>query len=119
MDLNKLTMKSQAALQEAHQQASARSHQLIEPEHVLFALLADAEGVVFPLLHHVGANPAHLRTRVGESLEAMPKVYTQGVEVRISPATAKLLETAGVEAESLTVRTPRIRSRPSRGSGAT
>ena len=58
MDLNKLTMKSQAALAEAQQQASARNHQLIEPEHVLFALLADPEGVVFPLLHHVGANPA-------------------------------------------------------------
>jgi ATP-dependent Clp protease ATP-binding subunit ClpB len=102
MDLNKLTMKSQAALQEAQQQATVRHHQLIEPEHVLFALLADAEGVVFPLLHHVGANPAKMRTTVDEALDAMPKVYAQGVEVRISPATAKLLEAAGAEAEALT-----------------
>jgi ATP-dependent Clp protease ATP-binding subunit ClpB len=102
MDLNKLTMKSQAALQEAHQQASARNHQSIEPEHVLFALLADAEGVVFPLLHHVGANPAQLRARVDEVLDAMPKVYAQGVEVRISPATGRLLDAAGTEAEALT-----------------
>jgi len=102
MDLNKLTLKSQAALQEAHQQATARHHQLIEPEHVLFALLADAEGVVFPLLHHVRANPAQLRTRVSEALDAMPKVYAQGVDVRISPATAKLIEAAGAEAEALT-----------------
>ena len=102
MDLNKLTVKSQAALQEAHQEATARHHQLIEPEHVLFALLADAEGVVFPLLHHVGATPAQLRSRVNEVLDAMPKVYTQGVEVRISAATAKLLEAAGAEAEGLT-----------------
>ena len=102
MDLNKLTVKSQAALQEAHQQATARHHQLLEPEHVLFALLADAEGVVFPLLHHVGATPAQLRAKVGEVLDAMPKVYAQGVEVRISPATAKLLEAAGAEAEALT-----------------
>ena len=102
MDLNKLTMKSQAALQEAQQQAIVRHHQLIEPEHVLFALLADAEGVVFPLLHHVGANPAKLRATVDEALDAMPKVYAQDVEVRISPATAKLLEAAGPEAEALT-----------------
>jgi len=102
MDLNKLTMKSQAALQEAQQQATVRHHQQIEPEHVLFALLADAEGVVFPLLHHVGANPAKLRATVDEALDAMPKVYAQGVEVRISPATAKLLEAAGTEAEALT-----------------
>ncbi len=102
MDLNKLTMKSQAALQEAQQQATVRHHQLIEPEHVLFALLADAEGVVFPLLHHVGANPAKLRAAVDEALDAMPKVYAQDVEVRISPATARLLEAAGTEAEALT-----------------
>jgi ATP-dependent Clp protease ATP-binding subunit ClpB len=102
MDLNKLTMKSQAALQEAQRQAAARHHQSIEPEHVLLALLADAEGVVFPLLHHVGANPAQLRARVDEVLETMPKVYAQGVEVRISPATATLLEHAGTEAEALT-----------------
>jgi ATP-dependent Clp protease ATP-binding subunit ClpB len=102
MDLNKLTLKSQAALQEAQQQAGARNHQLIEPEHVLFALLADSEGVVFPLLHHVGANPAQLRANVGEALDAIPKVYAQGVDVRISPATAKVLEAAGSEAEALT-----------------
>jgi ATP-dependent Clp protease ATP-binding subunit ClpB len=102
MDLNKLTLKSQAALQEAHQQATARHHQLIEPEHVLFALLADAEGVVFPLLHHVGANPAQLRAKADEALDAIPKVYAQDVDVRISPATAKLIEAAGIEAEGLT-----------------
>jgi len=102
MDLNKLTMKSQAALQEAQRQATVRNHQLIEPEHVLFALLADSEGVVFPLVHHVGANPAQLRANVDEALDAMPKVYAQGVEIRISPATAKVLEAAGSEAEALT-----------------
>ncbi|HVF08705.1 MAG TPA: ATP-dependent chaperone ClpB [Actinomycetota bacterium] len=102
MDLNKLTMRSQAALQEAHQQATARHHQLIEPEHVLLALLADAEGVVFPLLHHVGANPAQLRAEVAGAVDAMSKVYAQGVDVRISPATAKLLEAAGAEAVALT-----------------
>ena len=69
---------------------------------MLVALLADAEGVVFPLLHHVGANPAQLRARVEEALEAMPKVYAQGVDVRISSATAALLERAGTEAEALT-----------------
>jgi ATP-dependent Clp protease ATP-binding subunit ClpB len=103
MDLNKLTMKSQSALAEAQQQAVARHHQAIEPEHVLFGLLGDPEGIVFPLLHHVGANPAQLRSRVGEALDAIPKVYTQGVaEPRISAATGRLLDAAGNEAEALT-----------------
>jgi ATP-dependent Clp protease ATP-binding subunit ClpB len=103
MDLNKLTIKSQSALAEAQQQAVARHHQTIEPEHVLFALLGDPEGVVFPLLHHVGANPAQLRSRVAEALDAIPKVFTQGaVEPRISAATGRLLDAAGNEAEALT-----------------
>ena len=103
MDLNKLTMRSQAALADAQQQAVARHHQSIEPEHVLFALLGDPEGIVYPLLHHVGANPATLRQQVGAALEAMPKVYTQEpAEPRVGPATARLLETAGTEAEALT-----------------
>src|SRR4029077_14873837 len=46
MDLDKLTMKTRAALDGAHQQALARNQQEIVPEHVLFALLSDAEGVV-------------------------------------------------------------------------
>jgi ATP-dependent Clp protease ATP-binding subunit ClpB len=103
MDLNKLTMKSQAALAEAQQQAVARSHQQIDPEHVLFALLGDPEGIVYPLLHHVGANPAQLRARVDEALGALPKVFTAGAgEARISASTGRMLEAAATEAEALT-----------------
>ncbi len=102
MDLDRLTIKSQAALQEAHQQASARHHQQIEPEHVLYALLTDPEGVVFPLLHQLGVVPKQLRDTVDESLAAKPKVYAEGVQIGLSPATARLLEAAGREAEQLT-----------------
>jgi len=103
MDLNKLTMKSQAALQEAQQQAVARDHAAIEPAHVLFALLSDPEGTVFPVLQHLGVNPGQLRGRVDESLDKLPKVFTQGGgDVRISNATGRLIEAAGSEAEALT-----------------
>jgi ATP-dependent Clp protease ATP-binding subunit ClpB len=102
VDIDKLTIKSQAALQEAQRQADARHHQTIEPEHVLLALLSDPEGVVLPLLHAAGANPAQLRSRVADALDRMPKVYTQGDEIRISAATGRVLETAAREAETLT-----------------
>ena len=105
MDLSRLTIKSQAALQEAHDQAVARNHQTIEPEHVLLALLSDAEGIVFPLLHQAGANPGALRARVDEALDRLPKVFGGGpgaADVRISPATGRLLDGAGREAEALT-----------------
>ena len=102
MDPNKLTMKSQAALEAAREQAVARSHQAIEPEHVLLALLSDADGVIYPLLHRLGMSPRALRDQVGEALDRIPKVYAQGAEVRVSPATGMLLERAFAEAKKLT-----------------
>jgi ATP-dependent Clp protease ATP-binding subunit ClpB len=102
MDLDRLTIKSQTALQEAHQQATARHHQQLEPEHLLYALLTDPEGVVFPLLHQLGVVPKQLRDRVDELLDAKPKVYAEGVQVSLSPSVARILEAAGREAEQLT-----------------
>src|SRR5205807_4965829 len=103
MDLSKLTMKSQAALEGAREQAVARDHQTIEPEHVLFALLSDPEGVIYPLLHRVGVSPRTLRDQVDASLDGMPKVYAQGPsQVGLSPATSSMLDRAFREAEGLT-----------------
>jgi ATP-dependent Clp protease ATP-binding subunit ClpB len=102
VDLNKLTLKSQAALEAAREQAVARSHQTIEPEHVLLALLADAEGVVYPLLHALGASPRALRDQVEAALDRLPKVYAQGVEVRLGPASVAMLDRAFAEAQKLT-----------------
>ena len=103
MDPNKLTLKSQAALEGARQQALARSHQAIEPEHLLFALLSDPEGVVYPLLHSLGVPPKPLRDRVDAALDRLPKVYVQGArDVRVGPALAVVLDTAFREAEALT-----------------
>jgi ATP-dependent Clp protease ATP-binding subunit ClpB len=103
MDPNKLTMKSQAALDGARQQALARNHQAIEPEHLLFALLSDPEGVVYPLLHHLGVAPKPLRDQVDAALDRVPKVYAQGsTDVRISPALGTALDAAFREAGALT-----------------
>ncbi len=103
MDLNKLTLRSQAALEGAREQAVARSHQTIEPEHVLFALLSDPEGVIYPLLHRLGVSPRTLRDRVDAVLDRLPRVYAHGVsEVRLSPATAAMLDRAFAQAQALT-----------------
>jgi ATP-dependent Clp protease ATP-binding subunit ClpB len=102
MDLSKLTMKSQTALEAAREQAVARDHQSIEPEHVLFALLSDPDGVVYPLLHRLGVSPRTLRDRVDSALDRLPKVYAQGAQVGLSQATAVMLDRALREAEGLT-----------------
>jgi ATP-dependent Clp protease ATP-binding subunit ClpB len=103
VDLNKLTLKSQAALQAAQELARQRNHQLVEPAHVLHALLSDPEGVVYPLLQKVGQSPRVLRDRVDEAIDRIPKVFGQAVpEPYLSTATQRVLERAFAEAESLT-----------------
>src|SRR4029077_16300869 len=101
MDLNKLTLKSQEALRTAQQKAAARNHAQIEPAHLLFALLADPEGVITALLHRVGQSPRSLRDRVEGLLDRLPKVYG-GQEVGLSAASQQVLERAFAEAASLT-----------------
>src|SRR5213596_1907030 len=103
MDMEKLTLKTRSALDGAHQQALARNHQEIVPEHVLFAMLSDPEGVVYPLLQQLGVQPKALRDRVGEALDRIPKVFAGGqVEPRFGAGVSKLLQAAGAEADSLT-----------------
>ena len=102
MDLNRLTVRARGALEGAHQQAVARNHQQIEPVHVLFALLGDPEGIVFPVLHALGVQPKTVRDRADTELDRIPKVYAQGVEPRFSPVATRMLTAAGTEAEALT-----------------
>ena len=75
VDPNKLTIKSQEAVRQAQQLAQARNHQMVEPPHLLYALLSDPEGVVYPLLQRLGQSPRALRDRVEELLDRIPKVY--------------------------------------------
>jgi ATP-dependent Clp protease ATP-binding subunit ClpB len=102
MDINKLTLKSKEALAEAERQARARSHQQVEPEHLLHALLSDPEGVVFPLLHSLGVSPRNLRDELEERLNRIPKVYGGTEDIYLSPAARHVLERATSEAQSLT-----------------
>ncbi|HEV8682682.1 MAG TPA: ATP-dependent chaperone ClpB [Actinomycetota bacterium] len=102
MDVNKLTLKSREALAEAERQARARSHQQVEPEHLLHAFLSDPEGVVFPLLYSLGVSPRGVRDQVEERLERIPKVYGGTGDVFLAPAAKHVLERAASEAESLT-----------------
>src|SRR5918996_599650 len=100
MDLNKLPLKSQEALATAQTLAQGRNHQQVEPAHVLGALLAQPEGVVFPLLQKLEASPRSLSNRLEGVLEGLPRVYGS-VEIYLSTAVRTTLESAFREAEAL------------------
>jgi ATP-dependent Clp protease ATP-binding subunit ClpB len=102
LNLEKLTLKSQEAVAAAQQVAAQRTHQAVEPEHLLYALLSDPDGVVFPVVQKLGITPGALRDRVGGLLDRLPKVYS-AEETRFgSPALVRVFERAHEEARALT-----------------
>ena len=100
MKLDKLTVKAQEALQSAQEIARKRDHQEIQPEHLLQALLAQADGLVVPLLQRVGADLNLLNARVEEEQRKLPRVHG-GEGGNLSQRTLKILDIAQAEAEAL------------------
>jgi ATP-dependent Clp protease ATP-binding subunit ClpB len=64
MNLNKLTLKSQEALQNAQEIASSYGNQVLEPDHLLAALVQDTEGTVVPVLQKIGVNLSTLKIKI-------------------------------------------------------
>jgi len=103
MDPNKLTLKSQEALQEAKSIAEKKHHQQIEVEHLLSALLSQKDGVVIPILQKLGANPDLIHSQLENELNRIPQVTGRGAgQVYLSSRANEILNMAWKEAEALT-----------------
>ena len=74
MDPNRLTEKSQEALRAAQALAARLSHQQIDNEHLLAALLEQEKGVVPDILLRAGVDLENLHRRLMADLEKLPKV---------------------------------------------
>ncbi len=101
VNFNKLTIKSQEALQNAQEIASNYSNQLIEPEHIFAALIQDPEGIVSSMIQKLGVNKDLIQTRVGELLNKLPKVSGAGSQASLSRDANEVLENAFKEASTL------------------
>ncbi len=102
MNLNKFTTKSQEALQNAQEIASSYGNQLIEPEHMLAALVQDPQGTVVPVLEKIGVNTGVLKIKINDLLGKLPKVSGASIANQsLSPALGRLIESAGKQAEEL------------------
>jgi ATP-dependent Clp protease ATP-binding subunit ClpB len=102
MQLDKLTLKSQEALQEAQRVAHELSHQEVDGEHLLLALLGQAGSLVPELLQKIGVPPAKLQSDVERELARRHKVQgTSSSDVFLSPNLKKALDAAQSEAGKL------------------
>ena len=91
MRTEKLTSKFQMALADAQSLAVGRSHQFIEPVHVMLALLDQQGGTVRHLLTKTGSNVNLLRSRLGEALDQLPQVAGTEGDLHISNDLNRLL----------------------------
>ena len=102
MNLNQFTEKAQEALQTAQAVAARHHHQQLEPEHVLAALLEDAEGLVPRLVQHAGCNPQNIVDAIANALAAKPSVTGPGAdEIRAGQRITRLLDTAQRESKRM------------------
>ena len=102
MNLNKLTIKSQEALEGAQSIASEYQNQAIEPEHLLLALLRDEEGISASILKKAGANIDYIRSKAEESVKKFPKISGGGTASQyLSQPLAGLLDSAEKEASQM------------------
>jgi ATP-dependent Clp protease ATP-binding subunit ClpB len=96
---DKLTLKSQEAVQRAQEVARERGHQRLEPMHLLVALLDAEQSVVRSLLSQLGVTPAQLLRAAEEGLNALPKV--EGGEPTIGSDLSRVLDTSQAEADRM------------------
>jgi ATP-dependent Clp protease ATP-binding subunit ClpB len=96
---DRLTLKSQEALQKAQEVARQHGHQRLEPMHLMAALLDNEQTVARSLLTQLGVNPAQLLRAVDEGLNALPKV--EGGDPTMGSDLNRVLDAAQAEADRM------------------
>jgi len=99
MQPEKLTLKSQEALQEAQRLAREYSHQEIDGEHLALALIGQSESLIPDLLERIGVPAARLQPDLEAELARRHKV--QGGEPYAGADLRKALDAAQSEATKL------------------
>ena len=94
MNPDKFTGKLQQALAEAQSLAVGRDHQIIEPVHLLIALISQKGGTVPHLLTQAGVNVSTLQSDLGNYLDSLPQVDGTDGAMHLSSHLSKLLNRA-------------------------
>ncbi|MFL0860996.1 ATP-dependent chaperone ClpB [Vibrio parahaemolyticus] len=90
MRLDRFTSKFQIAISDAQSLALGRDHQYIEPVHLMVALLDQNGSPIRPLLTMLDVDVTHLRSKLGEMLDRLPKVSGIGGDVQLSSSMGTL-----------------------------
>ena len=104
MDMNRMTLKLQEALQAASAHALRRSHQGIDVEHLLLALLEQDGGLTKPLLEQAGLSVAAVQSATEQALAKLPQVQGSGAapgQLHVTSRLSQVLTSAEQEMQGL------------------
>jgi ATP-dependent Clp protease ATP-binding subunit ClpB len=103
MRMDRLTIKSQEALQEAQRLAERKGNQELQPEHLLLTLLEDDEGIASQIMGRLSVDAKSLRSDLVREIDRLPKVSgaTPLGQLYISARLKEVMEKAFEEAEHL------------------
>lgn len=97
---DKLTVKSQEAMQSASSVATDNGNPELLPVHLLAALLEDREGIIVPVLEKLGVPTERLLHDINRVLEKLPKVSGGGAQPSMSNALNRVLDQSFKEAQN-------------------
>jgi ATP-dependent Clp protease ATP-binding subunit ClpB len=104
MDMNRMTIKLQEALQTASSHAMRRSHQGMDVEHLLLAFLEQEGGIAPALFEQAGISPVAARQAAEQALGKLPQVQGAGGgpgQLHLTPRLNQVLTKAEEEQRAL------------------
>ena len=98
---DKFTIKVQEAVRTATEAAKDKNHQELQPEHLLYALLKQDDGVIVPIIQKLGINPTLLSSKTEELIAKIPLVEGGAGQFYLSTALSKIMDQAWKETQRL------------------
>lgn len=98
---NKLTEKSREAIAEAQGQALDHHNSTLEPEHLLFALANQSDGLVPTILRRLGREPSALVAKANAAIANLPSTSGGDEELRAGTRFARLMREASRVSEGM------------------
>lgn len=99
-DIEKMTRKSQEAMQAAARLAERKNSPSVEPEHLLLELIQQAEGIVPRLLDRLSVPQAPFLSELHAKTDRFPQVTGGGQKLFAGPRLEKVFKAAEVEAQA-------------------
>ena len=101
-NFNRLTVKAQEIVQNALEIAQNYNNQILEPDHLLAAIVQESGNIADTILQKTGGNVKSVKLKINDLLEKLPKISGAGVgNQQMSNSTAKLFDVAAEEARNL------------------